>query len=55
MWSSPMAVRYIDADAPEHYGLSQRATAYRLGLSREEVRDRLERACQKIREAGGER
>jgi hypothetical protein len=53
--SRPLSSPRRQVVEPEHYGLSQPATAYRLGLSREAVRDRLERACRKIREAGGER
>jgi hypothetical protein len=53
--SRPLSSPRRQVVEPEHHGLSQPATAYRLGLSREALRDRLERACRKIREAGGER
>lgn len=38
----------IEAYRLERRGLSQRAIAYHLGVSREAVRDRLERAARKI-------
>lgn len=38
----------LEAYRLERRGLSQRAIAYHLGLSREAVRDRLERAARKI-------
>jgi predicted DNA-binding protein (UPF0251 family) len=38
----------LEAYRLERLGLSQRAIAYHLGVSREAVRDRLERAARKI-------
>lgn len=38
----------LEAYRLERLGLSQRAIAYHLGLSREGARDRLERAARKI-------